>query len=91
MSTNLPTAVANRAAQLNGEVVRLDRGTDAYEGCASGLVMWKRPNEHFPNGEEYVTHMFYVREGEDVAIFEAGTYSGKDDAEAAWERRVRTI
>lgn len=91
MSTNLPTAVAARAAELNGEVVRLDRGTDAYEGCASGLVMWSRPNKHFPEGQEFITHLFYVREGEDVAVFEAGTYGDRDDAETAWTRRVRTI
>lgn len=89
--TNIPTAIANRAAEMGGEVVRLDRGTDAYEGCAAGLVMWKRPNEHFDGGEEYVTHMFYVRKGEDVAVFEAGTYGDLADANTAWARRVRTI
>lgn len=35
--------------------------------------------------------MFYVRPGEDVAIFEAGTYSDRAEAEDAWERRVRSI
>lgn len=91
-TTNIPGAVAARAAEMGGEVVRFERGTDAYEGCASGLVLWKRPSKyHNEDGHEHITHIFYVRPDADVAIFEAGTYGEASDGEAAWARRVRTI
>lgn len=94
MRTNIPTAVAARAAEMGGTVVQMVQGEDAHPGKASGLVHWKRPNEHLANNEEHVTHLFYVsdtwKDG-NVAIFEAGTYGDQSDAETAWERRVVTI
>lgn len=86
-ATNILAAVEARAAEMGGTVVQTKRQADAYAGCAAGLVHWKRPNEHLPNGEEHITHVFYVRPGETVAIFEAGTYGDEESALAAWARR----
>lgn len=91
-STSITAAVEARAAELGGEIVQIKRGKDAYEGCVSGLVHWKRPSQyHNEDGFEHVTHLFYVRPGDDVAIFEAGTYGEASNAEAAWARRVGSI
>jgi hypothetical protein len=90
-TTEIPTAVAARAAEMGGTVVQFRQGSDAYAGCASGLVHWKRESQYHKDGFEHITHVFYVREGETVAVFEAGTYGEASDADKAWDRRVVSI